>query len=110
MPCDCPVMVFIAHDGTEYKVQAEIGQSVMQSAITASVPGILADCGGQCSCATCHGYVDKSWFGRLPKPDSMETDMLTVAMEPRDNSRLTCQIKMTADLDGIVIQLPESQL
>lgn len=105
-----PAITYIAHNGTEYKVQAEPGQSVMQTALNASVPGILADCGGQCSCATCHGYIDPAWIDRIPKPDSMEVDMLTVAMEPRGNSRLTCQIKMTAELDGIVIRLPESQL
>ena len=105
-----PTITYIAHNGTEYRVQAELGQSVMQTALNANVPGILADCGGQCSCATCHGYVDPAWIDCIPKPDSMEVDMLTVAMEPRDNSRLTCQIKVTAELDGIVIRLPESQL
>ena len=105
-----PTLVLIAHDGSEYEVNATPGQSAMQAAVDASVPGILADCGGQCSCATCHGYVDAAWIARLPKPSSDESDMLQCVLDPRDNSRLTCQIKMTAELDRLVIRLPESQL
>ena len=105
-----PKLQLLGFDGTEYEVHAEIGQSVMQAAMSAEVPGIIADCGGQCSCATCHGYVDAAWIDQLPKPASDESDMLQCVLDPRDNSRLTCQIKVTPEMDGMVIRLPESQL
>ena len=105
-----PKLQLLGFDGTEYEVHAEIGQSVMQAAMSAEVPGIIADCGGQCSCATCHGYVDAAWIDQLPKPTSDESDMLQCVLDPRDNSRLTCQIKVTPEMDGMVIRLPESQL
>ncbi|HBO3413583.1 2Fe-2S iron-sulfur cluster-binding protein [Pseudomonas aeruginosa] len=104
-----PTLTFIEHDGTEHKVSADIGQSVMQAATFASVPGIPADCGGACACATCHAYVDKAWLNRLPALDSTENDMLDCAFERRDNSRLTCQVFMTEELDGLVLHLPASQ-
>jgi 2Fe-2S ferredoxin len=105
-----PKIIFTAHDGTNYEVEADVGQSVMQVATSASVPGILADCGGSGSCATCHCYVDATWEGRIPEPISSEREMLECVVEPRPNSRLSCQVKVTSDMDGLKIQLPESQL
>jgi 2Fe-2S ferredoxin len=104
-----PTLTFIEHNGTEHKVSADIGQSVMQAATFASVPGIPADCGGACACATCHAYVDEGWLARLPAPDSPENDMLDCAFERRDTSRLTCQVFITEELDGLVLHLPASQ-
>lgn len=105
-----PTIKFIEHDGTEHLVQAEVGQSVMQAAINHQVPGVLGDCGGSCSCATCHGYVDAACIERVPPASQDESDMLDCALEVRDNSRLTCQIHMTPELDGLVIHLPQSQI
>lgn len=105
-----PTVILIEHDGTEHHVEADAGNSVMQTAIGAMVPGILADCGGNCSCATCHGYVDPAWVGRLTPPAQEEIDMLEGVLDPRENSRLTCQIKISDALDGLVVRLPESQV
>lgn len=105
-----PMLTVIQHDGTTHALDAEIGKSAMQTVIDAMVPGIMADCGGSCSCATCHCYVDEDWAARLPEPTSTEREMLDCALEPRDNSRLSCQIRMTAQTDGLVIRLPRSQI
>ena len=105
-----PMLIFIESNGTAHKVQAESGQSVMRAALDAAVPGILADSGGNCSCATCHGYVDAAWLGRLPPPAANEHEMLQGVLEPHENSRLTCQLKVTPDLDGLTIRLPKSQV
>lgn len=104
-----PIIRFVQHNGTEHMAQAELGQSVMQAAINNQVPGILGDCGGSCSCATCHGYVDQAWMTRMPGAESYEVDMLSCAMDVLPNSRLTCQINITPDLDGLIILLPKSQ-
>ncbi|MBD1552556.1 2Fe-2S iron-sulfur cluster-binding protein [Pseudomonas typographi] len=104
-----PTLTFIEHNGTEHHVHGDIGQSVMQAATFASVPGIPADCGGACACATCHCYVDEAWVGRLPEAEGSESDMLDYAFERRDTSRLTCQLWITAEMDGLVLRLPESQ-
>ncbi|MNZ28848.1 Ferredoxin-6 [compost metagenome] len=104
-----PTLTFIEHNGTEHKVTGEVGQSVMQAATFASVPGIPADCGGACSCATCHAYVDEEWLARIPVPESTEADMLEYAFERRDSSRLTCQLVITEALDGMILRLPSSQ-
>lgn len=104
-----PKIIFIQHDGTKYEVEAEVGQSVMQAAIDNLVPGIIADCGGYCNCATCHGYVEAEWFQKLEPVSEDETGMLDCAIEPKEFSRLTCQIIMTPELDGIVVNFPEKQ-
>ena len=104
-----PIIKFIEHSGAEHAVHADVGQSAMQAAINNQVPGILADCGGSCSCATCHGYVAEAWVSHLPPPEQYELDMLSCAMDLQDNSRLTCQIHITPELDGLVIHLPRSQ-
>jgi 2Fe-2S ferredoxin len=103
-------VIFVQHNGTEHPVEAPLGESAMQAAIGGSVPGVLADCGGSCSCATCHGYVDEAWISRVPGPESAEKDMLECALDVQENSRLTCQIRITEALDGLVIRLPKSQI
>jgi ferredoxin, 2Fe-2S len=103
-------LTLIEHNGTTHHLQAPEGQSVMQAAVDALVPGILAECGGGCSCATCHCYVDEAWVERLPQPHAMEADMLAFAIEPRANSRLSCQLLITAQTDGLVVRLPRSQV
>jgi 2Fe-2S ferredoxin len=101
---------FIQHDGTERVVQGEAGKSIMQTARDNMVPGIIGDCGGNCSCATCHGYVDPAWLDKLPPRSENEVVMLDGVMHLEDNSRLTCQIKLTPELDGIIVRLPISQV
>ncbi|MEX5669227.1 2Fe-2S iron-sulfur cluster-binding protein [Pseudomonas neuropathica] len=86
-----------------------MGQSVMQAATFASVPGISADCGGACSCATCHTYVDEAWLSTVQAAEGMENDMLEYAFERRDNSRLSCQLIISQEMDGMVLHLPSSQ-
>ena len=83
--------------------------TVMEGAIQNSIPGIDADCGGACACATCHVYVDEAWMEKTGKPESMEEDMLDFAFDVRDNSRLSCQIKVTDELDGLIVRMPEKQ-
>jgi len=104
-----PKIVFIEHDGTRHHVEAEAGKSLMQVALDNLVPGIVGDCGGNCSCATCHGYVDDAWLGKLPPATENERMMLDGALRVQDNSRLTCQLLMAPDMDGLVVRLPESQ-
>ena len=105
-----PQLTIVQFDGTTHQVEAESGKTLMQAAIDAMVPGIMADCGGACSCATCHCYVAEDWAGRLPMPDPAEVEMLDCAKDPRPNSRLSCQIRMSAAYDGLVLHLPESQI
>lgn len=81
----------------------------MEAAVTSGMPGILADCGGACACATCHAYVDTDWIGRVPPPAADEQDMLECAIDVSEASRLTCQIVMSEALDGLVVHLPRSQ-
>ena len=101
---------FIQPDGREHLVEAKPGQSVMQAAIGAMVPGIVADCGGACSCATCHGYVDDAWADRVPPPSADEADMIDAGcLDVQANSRLTCQIKVTSEMEGLVVRIPSSQ-
>jgi len=103
-------LTIIQFDGTTHHVEAQPGTTLMQAAVDALVPGILADCGGACSCATCHCYVADNWVDRLPAPASAEIEMLDCAKNPRPNSRLSCQIRMAAAYDGLVLHLPESQI
>ncbi|MGK2742610.1 2Fe-2S iron-sulfur cluster-binding protein [Tepidicaulis sp. LMO-SS28] len=102
-------ITFIEHDGTEHAVDAENGMTVMEAAIKNSVPGIDADCGGACACATCHVYVEPDWTDKTGTAEQMEEDMLDFAFDVRDNSRLSCQIKVTDEIDGLVVRLPEKQ-
>jgi len=102
-------ITYIEHDGTEHTVEVKPGLSVMEGAIKNNVPGIDADCGGACACATCHVYVDAGWEGKTGEKSAMEESMLDFAENVQDNSRLSCQIKVSDDLDGLVVRLPESQ-
>jgi len=105
-----PKITFIEPDGVTHVVEATPGQSIMEAATTNMVPGIIGECGGCCSCATCHVYVDEPWFQKLPPADEMELGMLEGAVEPGPLSRLSCQIKMSDELDGIVARIPEGQV
>lgn len=104
-----PKITYIAFDGTETTVEAKEGMSVMQTAVNNRVDGIVAECGGACSCATCHVYVDEGWFDKLPEAQAMEKEMLDFVMSPQPTSRLSCQVKVTPELDGLVVNTPESQ-
>ncbi len=104
-----PQITFIISNGSRRAVDAKTGDSVMQAAIKNSVPGIDADCGGACACATCHVYVDESWMGRLSPISEMEAAMLDFAQVVRPNSRLSCQLQVTDSIDGLVVSMPESQ-
>ena len=101
---------FIEFNGTEHTVDAHQGQSVMQAAIDNGVPGIDADCGGECSCATCHVIVADDWFEKVGGPGENEESMLDLNPERDPHSRLSCQIPVTEDLDGLVVNLPEFQM
>lgn len=105
-----PRIQFVQPDGTTQVVEAPIGQSIMQAAVNNLVPGIIGECGGACSCATCHLYVDERWRARLLPPDAMEQGMLEGAIEPGPLSRLSCQIEMSEALDGIVVRIPAGQV
>ncbi len=102
-------IVFIGRDGARYELDAESGSTVMETAIKAGVPGIEAECGGACACATCHVYVDEAWAERAGEPEPMEEDMLEFAYDVRPTSRLSCQIKVSDELDGLTVTVPEKQ-
>jgi 2Fe-2S ferredoxin len=104
-----PRITFIEPGGLRRVINAPIGISLMEAAVQNGVQGILALCGGACACATCHVYVDVDWFSRLQPREEMEEGMLECAWEPRDNSRLSCQIHITADLEGLAVRVPSHQ-
>ena len=100
-------ITYIEHNGTEHVVEVANGLTVMEGARDNNIPGIEADCGGACACSTCHVYVDPSWVEKLPAKDDMEEDMLDFAFEPDpERSRLTCQLKVSDALDGLIVQMP----
>ncbi|MBC7145156.1 MAG: 2Fe-2S iron-sulfur cluster binding domain-containing protein [Thioclava marina] len=104
-------ITYVEFNGTRHEIDVKPGMTVMEGARDNGVPGIDADCGGACACSTCHVYVDKDWVEKLPPKDTMEEDMLDFAYEPDPvTSRLTCQIKVTDDLDGLVVNIPEKQI
>ena len=96
-------------DGTRYDAEAENGSTVMETAIMNGVPGIIAECGGACTCATCHIHVDPAWTDIVGGPSMMEEDMLDFASDVRPTSRLSCQIRVRPELDGLVVQTPKRQ-
>ena len=104
-----PKITYIDHEGTAREIDATNGETVMETAIKNSIPGIDADCGGACACATCHVYVDPAWAEKTGKPEEMEEDMLDFAFDVRETSRLSCQIKVTDELDGLKVEVPEKQ-
>ena len=104
-----PKITFIAFGGARHEVDAPVGSTVMENAVRNLVPGIEAECGGACACATCHVYVDDAWTAAVGAPESMEEDMLDFAFDVRPTSRLSCQIKVKPELDGLVVHVPERQ-
>ena len=102
-------ITYIEHSGKSHQIEVKNGLSVMEGAVQNNIPGIDADCGGSCACATCHVYVDEKWFEKLPKKEITEEDMLDMAYEPKKFSRLTCQITVTDELDGLVVKMPLKQ-
>lgn len=102
-------ITYITHDDQRFEVEASNGATVMETAIKNNVPGIEAECGGACACATCHVYVDDAWAEAVGKPEAMEEDMLDFAWEVQPTSRLSCQVKVTDALDGLVVRIPEKQ-
>ncbi len=105
-----PKITYIEHSGKSHTIEIANGLSVMEGAVQNNIPGIDADCGGSMACATCHVYVKEDWFNKLPKKEDGEEDMLDMAFEPKKNSRLSCQIMVSDQLDGLVINLPEKQV
>lgn len=102
-------LTFVAFGGTRFDVDADNGSTVMENAIKAGVPGIEAECGGACACATCHVYVDEAWSPKVGEPEAMEEDMLDFAYDVRPTSRLSCQIRVSDALDGLTVHVPERQ-
>lgn len=102
-------ITFIENNGTKHEVEADNGLSVMEAAVNNLVPGVDADCGGACACATCHVYVDDAWRPKTGEVGDMEETMLDFAEDRQENSRLACQIKISDELDGLVVTMPESQ-
>jgi len=100
---------YIEFNGEEHLVDVQNGLTVMEGAIKNKVPGIDADCGGACACATCHVYVKKEWLSKLPSKEDTEEDMLDFAFDVKENSRLSCQLTVTDELDGLIVDLPEKQ-
>jgi len=104
-----PKITFIEHDGTTHTVDAEVGSTVMETALRHGISAIVAECGGGCTCATCMVHVDEAWTGIVGPPSADEEDMLDSAFEVKPNSRLSCQIKVTDELDGLIVHTPSYQ-
>ena len=104
-----PKVTFTDHKGNSKTIEIDNGLSVMEGAVQQNIPGIDADCGGSMACATCHVYVDNNWFEKIPKAEDAEVDMIDMAYEPKKNSRLSCQIIMSDELDGLEVTTPEKQ-
>lgn len=103
------LVYYVKHDGGQFEADVPNGNTVMEGAINNGIDGILAECGGALSCATCHVYVDDAWMDKVEPADEMEKDMLEVVSGPKDNSRLSCQLHIKQELDGLIVHLPESQ-
>ena len=104
-----PKINYIEHGGKKHTIEVANGLTVMEGAIQNNIPGIDADCGGSMACATCHVYVKEEWFNKLPKKEDGEEDMIDMAYEPNKYSRLSCQLTVSNDLEGLVVHLPENQ-
>ena len=105
-----PKITYIDSTGNQKTIDVSNGLSVMEGAVQNNIPGIDADCGGSMACATCHVYVKEEWFNKLPKTEDAEQDMIDMAFEPKKNSRLSCQIIVTDELDGLVVTTPSKQV
>ena len=102
-------ITYIEHSGETHTIDVANGLTVMEGAVQNNIPGIDADCGGSMACATCHVYVKEEWFNKLPKKEDGEEDMLDMAFEPKKNSRLSCQLIVSDDLDGLIVNIPAKQ-
>ena len=102
-------ITYITHDNQKHIIEVQNGLTVMEGAVQNDIPGIDADCGGGMACATCHVYVKEDWFNKLPKKEDGEEDMLDMAFEPKKNSRLSCQLVVSDDLDGLTVDIPSKQ-
>ena len=105
-----PKITYIEHSGKSHEIEVPNGLTVMEGALQNNIPGIDADCGGSCACATCHVYIEEKWYNKLQKKEIAEEDMLDMAFEPKKNSRLSCQLMVSEQLDGLVVDLPEKQV
>ena len=104
-----PKITYNTHDNNTHTIDVQNGLTVMEGAIQNDIPGIDADCGGAMACATCHVYVEEKWFDKLSKAEDAEEDMIDMANEPKKNSRLSCQLIVTDELDGLIVTTPEKQ-
>jgi len=102
-------ITYIEHSGKSHTIQVQNGLTIMEGAVQNNIPGIDADCGGSMACATCHVYVKEEWFDKLPKKEDGEEDMIDMAYEPNKFSRLSCQLIVSDELEGLVVKLPEKQ-
>ena len=102
-------IIYITHDNQTHTIEVQNGLTVMEGAVQNDIPGIDADCGGGMACATCHVYVEDSWFNKLPKAEDAEKDMIDMAYDPKKNSRLSCQIIVSDELDGLIVNIPSKQ-
>ena len=102
-------ITYITHENKTHTIDVQNGLTVMEGAVQNDIPGIDADCGGGMACATCHVYVKEEWFDKLPKKEDGEEDMLDMAFEPKKNSRLSCQLIVSDDLDGLIVNIPSKQ-
>ena len=104
-----PKITYIEHSGKSHTLEVANGLTVMEGAVQNNIPGIDADCGGSCACATCHVYVEEKWLSKLLKKEEAEIDMLDLALEPNKFSRLSCQVTVSDELDGLVVKMPSKQ-
>ncbi|MEM8496677.1 MAG: 2Fe-2S iron-sulfur cluster-binding protein [Pseudomonadota bacterium] len=104
-----PAITFIESDSTQHQVEIDVGRTLMEGATMAGIDGIVAECGGSCACATCHCYIDSEWVEAVGQVDAIEEAMLEAAVDPRPNSRLSCQVKVTESMAGLIVHVPESQ-
>ena len=102
-------ITYIQHNGKSHTINVDNGLTVMEGAVQNDIPGIDADCGGSMACATCHVYVKEEWLNKIPKAEDAEIDMIDMAYEPKKNSRLSCQIIVSDELDGLEVTTPEKQ-
>jgi 2Fe-2S ferredoxin len=105
-----PKVIYVEPDGTVREIQARSGATVMETAVDNDVQGIVAECGGACSCATCHVYVDEEWVDKLTPPEPQEDGMLDCVIDRQPNSRLSCQIELREELDGLRVRVPDAQI
>ena len=104
-----PKIIYVTKNESKHEVDVDNGYTVMEGAVNNNIEGIPAECGGACACATCHAYIDSSWLHKIPEMDDMEDSMLDAAFERKENSRLTCQIEVSEELDGLIVKIAENE-